>query len=398
MRLGFIDSASIMNAVGALSSHKSYRGWSEWTEQSIIDVTTLLIIHHLLRISPGPSPSLLGSSHSTLYACYDQAYSLLYDVVVDTSQKDAFQKYDVLSARKYFNEWISNNVEDVTCIITKTKQESSYPEWIQWAIKEAWLDHSYRMKGLFNAEMIDSLSLVFEVPSKDMNSLWKKTADLQQVKSWSQGQNLDSDFALARDAYVASAILRGRFHEFISSQEGWHLTHHPIRRHILVPPSKGTEYPTPTPMKDLVKIIVTSAMEEQKPENRVSLWIENLLKMRESYLRGELKQIFYQDQELDKEDSLKIATDTAKELKIRVYPRSLEEQLEAGIGVGVTLGSSLVIFPWSFLIGVSSWYLGKQISVGKWAAEALKLTKGHLRELATSPPGRITRIEKDIKK
>ena len=112
MSYGFIDSASIMNAVSALTCHKSPEEWGEWEARSIFEVTEALFIHHLLRIAPGPSPSRSGgakAAHSTLYACYDQAcrvqrhhddnnrcyHGLLYNKTLK-KEKDGWERYSDL--------------------------------------------------------------------------------------------------------------------------------------------------------------------------------------------------------------------------------------------------------------------------------------------------------------
>lgn len=409
MSHSFIDSASIMNTVGALTYYENCEEWNEWTRRSITDVTRMLITHRLLKISPGPSPSLSkpAHAHSELYKYYDQSCSRLGEIIEDTTQKEKNipRNYgDQLSSEKDFNDWLRNNIGGARDAIMKTKQESSYPQWIEWAIKQAWVDHSYRLNGLFNAEMIDGLSPILEVSSKDMKNLWKKTINLQQVKRWSQGQNLNSDFELAQDAFVASAILRGRFHEFISSQKGWQLMHHPIRQHILAPLPENTDYvfSIPEPLEYLVNIIAHSAMEEQNPKDKVSRWTDNILKTRRSYLSGKIE---FNQKELDKKDPEDIAIETVQKLQLRLYSRSTEKYLRSAITLGSPITIGIALFPWGLLgtllgagigAGVSILEMKMEKPLSERILEGWTLTKGNLRKLATSPAGRIVRIERDM--
>jgi len=398
---GFIDSAYIMNAISALTCHKNYEEWSEWEWKSITEVTEALVFNHHLRIAPGPSPSKLEAAQSELYVCYDLACKQLGRIIEDIYPIDV--KIQEL-AKKVFNEWLLKNVEDARGAITETKQEKSYPHWEQLAIEHAWVDHSYRLKGLFNAEMIDELAFILEAPPNDLRSLWKKTTDLQQVKNWSQGRNLDSDFELAKDAYIASAILRGRFHDFVASRMQWQIMHHPIRRHILVSLSQGVGYRIPETGEYLAQIIANSAMEEQKPKDRILCWTENIRTVQEAYCQDIIPEIL--NEELKQEKARDLAIKTAKKLQIRVYPHSLENQLELAVMSGITLGTSLlglwIVFPWGALaggvIGVGAWISGMSKPWGRRTAQAMKLTTGHLRELVTSKPGRIVRSWNDTKK
>lgn len=396
MSYGFIDSASIMNMISALTCHKSCKEWGEWEWKSITEVTEVLLLHRLLRIAPGPSAPPLGrleAAHSTLYTFYDLACKQLGRIVEDTLIDVRIQE----STKKVFSDWLLSNVEDAKGAITETKQEKGYPHWEQWAIEHAWVDHSYRLNGLFNAEMIDELALILKVQSNDLKTLWTKTTDLQQVKNWSQGRNLDSDFELTRDAFIAATILRGRFHDFIASQMQWQIVHHPIRQHILIPLSEGTGYRIPETVEYLAQIIANSAMEEQNPKDRILCWTENIQVAQEAYCQNVIPEIL--NPELRQEEARDLAIKIAKKLQIRVYPHSLGNQLEWAIVLGTTLATSLlglwIVFPWGALaggvIGVGAWISGISKPWGRRAAQALKLTTGHLREFATSKPGRIER-------
>jgi len=385
-----------MNMISALTCHKSCEEWGEWEWRSITEVTEMLLLHRLLRIAPGPSASSLGrleATHSTLYTCYDLACEQLGRIVEDTLIDTRIQE----SAKKVFRDWLLNNVEDAKGAITETKQEKGYPHWEQWVIQHAWVDHSYRLNGLFNAEMMDELALILNVQSNDLKTLWTKTKDLQQVKDWSQGRNLDSDFELIRDAFIAATIIRGRFHDFIASQMQWQIVHHPIRQHILIPLTEGTGYRIPEAVEYLAQIIVNSAMEEKNPKDRILCWTENIRLAQEAYCQNVIPEIL--NPELRQKEAQDLAIKIAKKLQIRVYRRSLENQLEWAIVLGTTLTTSLlglwIVFPWGALaggvIGAGAWISGISKPWGRRAAQALKLTTGHLRELTTSKPGRIVR-------
>lgn len=395
---GFIDSASIIGAVGALTSYRTPQEWGEWTRQSIANMTLALIVHDGLKIAPGPSkPTEIGSgiAVSKLYQCYDQACRLLADIVKDMPLHNVPTATVQESAQKAFIDWLRNYPEEARNAIIATKQEIGCSEWEQWSIENAWVDHARRLNGLFNAEMIEELAIVFGVKSNDLRFLWKKTTDLKQVQTWSQGKNLDSDFKLARDAYLAAAILRGRYHDDVATKMNLDILHHPIRQHVLIPIAEGTIYRIPEAIETLSQIIVKSAMDEKRPEDRVVCLAENLRTVRLSFHQGSLEHLCNPEIEGDK--AIDLAIDTVKSLHLRVHSRSIEKFLELGtIGSTITITTlvgTMILFPWGTIAGASisvgASVLGLKKSLGKREAQALKLTRGHLRKLATSKPGRI---------
>lgn len=400
MSFGFIDSASLMNATSALACHKSYEEWGEWEWRSITDITEALFIHHLLKIAPGPSPSKLENPYNELYAFYDLACKQLGTIIdvtpIDVTIKD--------SAKREFRNWLFNNVDYTREVITKTKQEKGYANWERWTIEHAWVDHSYRLNGLFNTEIIYELAFVLDVPLENMRNLWKKTTNLQQVKKWSEGRNLNKNFELARDAFIASAILRGRFHDFVVNKMQWQIMPHPIRQHIHEPISEGTAYKIPKAVEFLTQIVVNGAMEEKKTEDRIIRWTENIRKIQDNYFQNEIPEIL--NLELSQEEALDLAINTAKGLHIRVHSRSLEKYLELAIMLGVIFVTGSIGF-WivsplvpltAGAVGVGTWMKGVSKPLGRRAAEALRLTEGHLHELAMSKPGCIVRSRDDVKK
>lgn len=73
MSYGFIDSASVIGAIGTLATYDTRQDWGEWTYQSVLEVTTALVFHDGFRIALGPSiPTQSGSvtGVSKLYQCY----------------------------------------------------------------------------------------------------------------------------------------------------------------------------------------------------------------------------------------------------------------------------------------------------------------------------------------
>jgi hypothetical protein len=396
MSYGLIDSASIMSAVGALASYSDGAEWEEWTKRSIVDVTRELVLHRFMQIAPGPSRAQLSAPYSELYKCYDIACDQLGNIE-DTDVRKHTTTEIHRTALDTYKTWVLANIENAKDAIAQTKQEPGYQQWVQWAVENAFVDHSNRLNGLFNLEMLEELSLILGITKDDLRTLWEKSKNREQLKLWSRGKCLDTDFEAARDAYIASAILRGRYHDELANRMDWWRMHHPIRYNILPPIPEANAYCASQALDCLVMIIITAAMEERKSRDKIGCWVENTICSKDAFLHGGMRDILASDEIGSK--AIDVAIKKAKELKIRVYPKSLPKYFELAI-VGTTgvlsqvMGAVMIHQPWlSFLAGslgtAASAYGAVKGSLGLKITEAFELSDGHLRQLADSKPGRI---------
>lgn len=415
MTVGCIDSASIMNAVGALVSHKkyhpeNYREWNEWTNDSIAHVAMRLITHGEIEIPTGPLPDVCGlSPYSTLTRCYDKAIDGLK--ILDRYQRVPGDIHFPV-ANSLFKNWLIENADELPVIIQKTQAESSYHGWIKWAIAEAWVDDSRRMNGLFNENMVSTLSPILCVSETKLKNLLIETRDPAQVKKWSEGHDLNRNFDLAKEAYVASAILRGKFHEKISVVQGKGGIRHPIRGYLPIETDAPeiTEYTCPKALEFMINIINKHALIETTPEDRINHWINNILKIRNAYVRKNLDNAFYWDQNFENHEVFKIVMGTIDKFELIMHRKPLEDKFEtmvmAGIGAGIALSSYCLNLPWAVdplstivIAGLSSAAsdcvirrLEKKKDIGRSLAEKIeKLTRNEdsLYNLATASPGLV---------
>ena len=396
MSYGLIDSASIMSAVGALASYSDGTEWEEWTKRSIVDVTRELVLHRFMQIAPGPSRAQFSAPYSKLYKCYDIACDQLgniEDADVRTHTVTAIHQ----TALDTYKTWVLANIENAKDAIVQTKQEPGYQQWVQWAVENAFVDHSNRLNGLFNLEMLEELSVILGITENDLRILWEKSRNTEQLKLWSKGKCLDTDFEAARDAYIASAILRGRYHDELANRMDWWRMHHPIRYNILPPILEANAYYASQAFDYLIMIIITAAMEERKSEDRIGCWVENTICSKDAFLDGGMSEVMASDEIGGK--AIDAAIKKAKQLKIRVYPKSLPKYIELTI-VGTTgvlsqvLGAVMIHQPWwaslATNVGMAaSMYGTVKGSLGLKITEAFTLREGHLRQLAESKPGRI---------
>ena len=228
------------------------------------------------------------------------------------------------------------------------------------------------------------------------------TKNKSQVVLWSEGADHNGDFELAREAYVTSAIIRGLFHEKDAFEKGRSCHHHPIRRHMISHPirdliapqdlRKVTEHHFTDPMKYLVSLIVTAPWKEKGQINRVSLWTENTNKVKSACLLNKLDPRFFECTEIDDKDAKRLAIDTAKDLKLRIYPKYYEEYIEYAETLFMEcLG--YIICPWlvpaakAFEIGVK--HLEKENPFSRKICEKIYSRDKRLDELTRVQAGQI---------
>lgn len=405
MNAGSIDSASLINAVGGLVSYRSQNEWNKWTAQSIRAVTGHFILHDLLDITPTPSKTdcIIDSVPSgTLYFGYDKALSILRLSIGEVDPRMMTYDNNILYANALFKNWLKEcrETDEIHDIVVATMKEPDYQHWAIWARREAWVDHTNRLNGLFNKNMIDDLSVALGHSKTEMETVWKRTKDIIQVKKWSRDEDLDKCFEIAEEAFIASAILRGRFHQLIAIENGSPYQYHPIRKHIVIKPKKGFRYEFSTSLKYLIEILVNSPWKEKHPIDRISLWADNISKVSKARREGRLRSLLNQQNELDEDDALKVALNIAKELKLRTYSQKNVDSINVSMIVGSTLAGGITNNPWVGVglgaLSMLDYYIGKNKSIAKRIAEELTLRDRPLGDLAKAQPGCLNLYEDQI--
>jgi hypothetical protein len=146
-------------------------------------------------------------------------------------------------------------------------------------------------------------------------------------------------------------------------------------------------------MRYLTGIIISAAMIEDDPIRRVSLWAENTIKASDAFEDEKFKQIFGEDQKFNKDESVELAVDTAKKLKMRIHPQFIEQIINDMIIIGSASAACILnLSPAeSIAVAFGSNYLEKKMPLTKKITEELFLDDNSLRYLATAQWGRIVR-------
>jgi hypothetical protein len=407
IKYGTIDSASIMGAIGAISTHETVDTWGTWAIESIYNVTLALILHSGLRIAPSPTKAGEQKTRiietSKAYECYDLALCRLTEAVGDIPPNKSASKRMARSAQEQFENWITNNkAKEAKEAFICTRLDPGCENWENWSVENAWIDHSWRLNGLFNENQIKWLALILNIDERDLKALWIKTTDLKVLADWSRDKNQTStDFKMAKNAFLASAILRGKYHANIAQgMSSLDMLNHPVRHRVFSSPQCGICYEIPQTTDKIIKIIVMGAMQDKNPEMRVYKWTENIRKIREIY-HSENDDTLIEllgNYDIESDQATDQAISIAKKLNLELYPQQIANSIDIITHILVKAGilvSGFIHLPWEEIPKEVEFAellvpeLNMILRPGERTAQKVTLSSKNLRKLVKAFPGHI---------
>jgi len=384
MAEGYIDSASTYEIVKLLVSPRPAEAYP-WAWQSAITVTSALINTYHLQIAPAPS---LASGAGSLYG------HLMLGLAELISHPRPEPELTQM-ALKNTKQWARNNVDKIRNTYEQLKVDNkNYTRWLERAITTSWVEHSERLGGLYNEEFIPVLSQILNVSTSELSQVHKMSRDLNLLRSYVAIWPDDDDLRLMTDAYAISALLRGRYHDYVARKSNLQIIHHPFREQFLPRQKKSGKirFFVSNTERHLSNIVLASAFAEQGEKQRVSCWLENVLRIRKAVLTGAIDT---RQKDYDKV-ALDLAVDAARRVNIRIHSRWLDDVLDAAFAVGIGTLTSFVLDPWlGFAGGVIEYGISRKVDIGKEVAHLVFDTQARLRDLAKSGSGRIERTWKE---
>ncbi len=89
--------------------------------------------------------------------------------------------------------------------------------WLEWSVQNAWPEHSRRLDGLVNAEFVAETARVVGGPTSDIEKLAKRSTDPSWLRELTRHSG-SPELALLKDAYLTSALIRGKYHELVAGK------------------------------------------------------------------------------------------------------------------------------------------------------------------------------------
>lgn len=239
---------------------------------------------------------------------------------------------------------------------------------------------------------------ILEVEEEELRHILRRSCDPKVVERYAKRKPDIPEFRKMVDAYTVSALLHGRYHEFVAmnSQPQWQAVHHPLRYPVL-PSSEGKlgkEFGTKVEFY-LSNIILGGAFSEIRYKDRIAAWVDSVSIVSGAVRAGDiaLQEKNGQQEDIDDETALKLAVRIAKRLEIRTNSKLVENALDASIALGVGVLTSFFLVGWdSLAASLATYSVSKMKNFGELIAQTAYRRESHLRDLAASGPGRIEQI------
>jgi hypothetical protein len=382
MVVGMMDNTCIYEVVEALSSNGPAK-CHLWAWKSAVEVTCVIVGSQHLRLAPSPTRDGLPSGQ------FGQLLLGLSEFVQTAEAAPAAAK----SAKQATKRWLRDHPGRVAETYRVTARSAEFRAWLDWFTRNVWEEHASRLGGLFDPDFIPQMVPILELPRGDLEKLWHISNDSPAVARLARRQPDTPTFRSLQDAYVVSALIRGKYHDYVARKSGWQIMHHPLRATLLPAWGNraGQEYPISGTEAYFANIILGSAYSHPR-RNRLNEWTTNVLAARCAWRAG----IIDLRPKLTDDIALAAAVRAARQLDVPCHSRTLDRALEVAASLGVGGLSSFTLTGWESLAAAGGTaviaYLAKDKEPSRRAISVITRRGGRLQALAKAGPGRIDRL------
>jgi hypothetical protein len=259
-QFGYIDSASVYEVVN-LFGHDSVATSYPWALENTLTVTTALITTDI-GITPGPGPSGVAS----------EGYGLLCKHLASAIVRSSMPQGEAQQALEETKTWMRQNVSALSSTFLQLmSDDTNFVRWLDWYISHNWIEHSRRLDGLYNEDLLSEIGLGLKQANlgcspNDLRKVLDRSRTISVVEEWAKKKTETEEFKIARAAFVISTLIRGHYHDLAAKKSRQFVRHHPFRPSTILPPLPNTvPYQLIAPnqvVHNLVVILVNSAFEE----------------------------------------------------------------------------------------------------------------------------------------
>jgi hypothetical protein len=386
MTIAYIDSTCLYQIVDVLSRSDPDKCY-EWAWKTAIETSCALINSQNVRLAPsptrdGPASGSFGELTLGLSEFVGIAESL---PAVRTNAMEATKT------------WTRNNCD----LLLRSHQEllqdqDNFAPWLDWALFNIWEEHSRRLNGLFDPIFIPEISEILAVTEDDLKATWEVSRDPQMAAAIARKGEGDSRFGMLRDGYIVSALIRGRYHDYVAQGNSWQIMHHPFRKGVFpeAAPEMRSEFYIANTELYFSNILMAAAFSESRSD-RIGSWINNATTARRAVRAGAIDL-----RPKDNDDvALNVAVQAAKELDVRFHNRRVDQVLGAVTSLGLGSLISFTLNTWAGVIAsvalTGAGLAAKELTKGKDPAarvvDVYTASDHRIRDLARAGPGRIHR-------
>jgi len=338
---GLIDTATLAQVVQCFD-----RGMTElypWSQQVVVDLTALLIREDTMALAPGLAPHRRAARD-------DQ--ELLMDIMLRKGLVTRLSHHSKDASAKAIEKslkWIQRR-QNIVAVRNETDHlltdESNFLRWIDWVVDKAWLPHTARFDGLFDKRYLRYVAKVLDISEIEANDLHRRSKDSAELGRLARQRG--EDFEYMTRAFIASAIMRGRYHREIARERDIHIIPHPFRRIVSKTrkASDSTYIEVPLVVSYLAALVLCGAMRQSNTRNRLECWVANT-----ANVRRYLAQAAFAPREFAPSPvALADAWKTAVAANVQVIDSRMLRDLDVLLKIGVGVLSIILITPWRIAI------------------------------------------------
>jgi hypothetical protein len=242
-------------------------------------------------------------------------------------------------------------------------------------------------RGLFDISHSTWLGDLLGVSEGDLRAAHRQSCVTDVVRKWSRGQGGDVA-ELAGQAYLASILIRGKYHEYLARSNEFQLLAHPFRDSIAARIRSTEPIPIPNSERVFVNILIGSALLEPTAKRRVESWTDSIMRAREA-IDSNAVSLPPTIQESDAEAH---AVTAARRLSLPGCAAWERDLLNWAVGANVGLYLALVLGPWGLVgsLSLAGYKALRKSTIGEDLAIATT-TKANFRRLGNAVAGKIAR-------
>ena len=231
------------------------------------------------------------------------------------------------------------------------------------------------------------LADLLNVSETTLSEAQRQSESEKNVQIWSKGKGGDVA-ELAGQAYLASILARGKYHEYFARSNQLQLIAHPVRDSITTRTNKPQPIPAANSETRFVNILLGSALLEPTSSRRIDLWIDNITRARLAIQSGAITL----PPTVQESDADSHAIMSARRISIPGAAAWERDLLNWSIGGGVSAIGAMFLGPWGVVAGVS--LVAYKMARGRTVGESLSLsatTDRNFRRLGKTVSGKVIR-------
>jgi hypothetical protein len=377
MTKGFIDSGTLFEMV-PLFRRSSPSEVYPWSWHSAIAVTSMFMGARSFGLAPSPS------DRHAVAGPWGHLIERLDGWIGTPLLPPEVHHASLIDAKRFASRY----PERFAAALKVLDKDKSYSPWLDEEMQFGWHEYWRRSGGMFNRELIPQLSRILQASgfidatAENLSELHSRNRAPEVIRQYSTGTGNRNDYRLTVSAYVASALIRARYHDSVARLLGRQVLHHALREPLFTWTNRAEIYGASNAETYLAAIVVTSAFATRKLEDRIDWWVSNLQKVSQKVRLPE---------QTTEAAAIDVAISAAKGFGLETRPRLITSAVDGTLAT-IAAGAAVFMFR-SWEASITAAHLAheaaKHAGVGRRVRQWMGGFRGHLRKLASAGPGRI---------